>query len=64
MWKQFHEGRYSQTENSPISSDSDGLTGNTMNTATDYQNGIDWHTDWGASRFLSEQLHVGIVGYL
>jgi hypothetical protein len=41
-----------------------GLTGNTTNTATDYQNGIDWHLDWGASQFLSEQLHVGIVGYL
>jgi len=41
-----------------------GLSGNLTNTATDYQNGIDWHMDWGASQFLSEQLYVGAVGYL
>jgi hypothetical protein len=41
-----------------------GLTGNFTNTATDYQNGTDWHMDWGASQFLSEQLHVGVVGYV
>jgi hypothetical protein len=41
-----------------------GLTGNFANTATDYQNGVNWHMDWGASQFLSEQLHVGVVGYL
>jgi hypothetical protein len=41
-----------------------GLTGNFTNNATDYQNGIDWHLDWGASQFLSEQLHVGVLGYL
>jgi len=41
-----------------------GLTGNFTNPATDYQNGTDWHMDWGASQFLSEQLHVGVVGYL
>jgi hypothetical protein len=41
-----------------------GLTGNLPNTATDYQNGIDWHMDWGASQFLSQQLYVGVVGYL
>ena len=41
-----------------------GLTGNFENTDTDYTNGIDWHTDWGASKFLSKQLFVGLVGYV
>jgi hypothetical protein len=41
-----------------------GLTGNFTNTATDYQNGTDWHLDWGASQFLSEQLHIGVLGYV
>ncbi len=40
-----------------------GLTYNFKNTDTDYQNGIDWHLDWGASQFLSKQLFVGAVGY-
>jgi hypothetical protein len=41
-----------------------GLTGNFENTDTDYTSGIDWHTDWGASKFLSKQLFVGLVGYV
>ena len=40
-----------------------GLTYNSKNTDTDYQNGVDWHLDWGLSQFLSKQLHVGAVGY-
>ena len=40
-----------------------GVTGNFVNPSTDYRNGIDFHLDWGASQFLSEQLHVGAVGY-
>jgi hypothetical protein len=40
-----------------------GLTGNFENTDTNYRNGVDWHADWGASQFLSKQLHVGVVGY-
>ncbi|MET4389027.1 hypothetical protein ABIB73_004792 [Bradyrhizobium sp. F1.4.3] len=40
-----------------------GFTYNFKNTATDYQNGIDFHFDWGASHFLSKQLFVGLVGY-
>ena len=40
-----------------------GLTYNFKNTDTDYQNGIDWHLDWGASQFLSKQLFIGAVGY-
>ena len=33
-----------------------GLTYNLINPSTNYQNGIDWHLDWGASQFLSKQL--------
>jgi hypothetical protein len=40
-----------------------GFTYNFTNTATNYQNGIDWHLDWGASQFLSKQVQVGLVGY-
>ncbi len=40
-----------------------GVTYNLTNTATDYQNGIDWHLDWGASQFLTKQLQAGLVGY-
>jgi hypothetical protein len=40
-----------------------GLTYNFENPDTDYQNGIAAHVDWGASQFLSEQWHVGLVGY-
>lgn len=40
-----------------------GLTYNFENTDTQYQNGIDFHLDWGASQFLSEHVHVGLVGY-
>jgi hypothetical protein len=41
-----------------------GLTYNLMNTSTNYQNGVDFHVDWGASQFLSQQFFVGAVGYL
>jgi hypothetical protein len=40
-----------------------GATYNFENTDLNYQNGIDWHLDWGASKFLTKQLHVGLVGY-
>ncbi len=30
---------------------------------TDYQNGIDMHLDLGASRFVTKQLQLGLVGY-
>jgi hypothetical protein len=40
-----------------------GLTYNFKNINTDYQNGVDWHLDWGMSHFLSKQVHVGAVGY-
>jgi hypothetical protein len=41
-----------------------GLTYNFINPATQYQNGVDWHLDWGASQFLSKQVLVGAVGYV
>lgn len=40
-----------------------GLTYNFMNLATQYQNGIDAHLDWGISHFISKQVHIGLVGY-
>ena len=40
-----------------------GLTYNLKNPDLDYQNGIDAHLDWGISKFLSKQVHVGLVGY-
>jgi hypothetical protein len=40
-----------------------GLTYNFPNPHLDYQNGIDAHLDWGLSKFLSKQVHVGLVGY-
>ena len=41
-----------------------GFTYNFKNTATQYQNGVDLHFDWGASQFLSKQVMVGLVGYV
>jgi hypothetical protein len=41
-----------------------GLTYNFKNPSTDYQSGIDWHLDWGASQFISKQVHIGMVGYM
>ena len=40
-----------------------GLTYNGENRDLQYRNGVDWHLDWGASRFLSKTVHVGLVGY-
>jgi hypothetical protein len=40
-----------------------GFTYNFKNPDTDYQSGVDFHFDWGASQFLSKQLMVGLVGY-
>jgi hypothetical protein len=41
-----------------------GFTYNLVNPSTGYQNGIDWHLDWGASQFLTQTLQVGAVGYV
>jgi hypothetical protein len=40
-----------------------GLTYNFVNPSTGYQNGLDWHLDWGASHFLTKTVQVGAVGY-
>jgi hypothetical protein len=40
-----------------------GATYNFKNPSLDYQNGIDWHFDWGASKFFTKQFHAGLVGY-
>jgi hypothetical protein len=40
-----------------------GLTYNFKNPQTDYQNGLDWHTDLEASWFVSKQFYIGAVGY-
>lgn len=40
-----------------------GLTYNARNPHTDIRSGIDAHIDWGASKFLWKDLHVGLVGY-
>ena len=41
-----------------------GLTNNYINPYTNYQNGVDFHLDWGASQFLTKQLLIGAVGYV
>jgi Putative MetA-pathway of phenol degradation len=41
-----------------------GLTGNFVNPSTNYQNGTDWHLDWGVSQFLTKQLQIGAIGYV
>lgn len=41
-----------------------GLTYNFINPNTQYRNGVDVHLDWGASRFLTKQVQIGLVGYL
>jgi hypothetical protein len=41
-----------------------GFTYNFVNTATQYQSGVDMHLDWAASQFLSKQVLVGLVGYM
>jgi hypothetical protein len=40
-----------------------GFTYNFENVHTDYQNGIDMHLDLGASKFVTKQLQLGLVGY-
>ena len=40
-----------------------GFTYNFENPDTDYHNGASAHLDWAASQFLSETLHIGLVGY-
>jgi hypothetical protein len=41
-----------------------GFTYNFINQATQYQNGVDWHLDWGTAKFLSKEFFIGAVGYV
>jgi len=41
-----------------------GFTYNFANNATQYQNGVDMHFDFGAAQFLNEHLFFGPVGYI
>jgi hypothetical protein len=41
-----------------------GFTYNFKNDDTQYQNGVDMHLDMAASRFVTPQLQLGLVGYL
>jgi len=41
-----------------------GFTYNFKNPDTQYQSGVDFHFDWGASKFLNKQVFVGVVGYV
>ena len=36
-----------------------GVTYSTINPYLQYQNGIDFHLDWGASQFIGKNVHVG-----
>jgi hypothetical protein len=38
-----------------------GLTYSLPNRDLQYQNGIDFHIDWAASKFLTETVQVGVV---
>jgi hypothetical protein len=40
-----------------------GFTQNFRNVSTDYTNGADAHLDLGASKFLTKNMFVGVVGY-
>lgn len=57
-------GGYSYFDNRNEFSVVTGLTYNWENTDTDYQNGIDAHLEWSASRFVTDQTHLGLVGYV
>jgi hypothetical protein len=41
-----------------------GFTYNFLNQATQYQNGVDMHFDWGTSQFVTKQFQAGLVGYV
>lgn len=41
-----------------------GVTYNWENPYTDYQNGIDSHLDWGASRWVNKNWELGVAGYV
>ena len=40
-----------------------GVTYSLTNPDLQYQNGIDFHLDWGASQFVTKNVQVGLAGY-
>jgi hypothetical protein len=40
-----------------------GFTFNQANTATDYKTGDEFHLEWAATKYLSKQFTIGLVGY-
>jgi hypothetical protein len=40
-----------------------GITFNWINPATQYRTGTEFHLEWSASKYLSKDLSVGLVGY-
>lgn len=40
-----------------------GFTFNQPNTATDYQSGDDFHLEWAATKYLTKEFTIGLVGY-
>jgi hypothetical protein len=40
-----------------------GLTYNFVNPTTNYQSGVDFHLDWAGSKYLTDDLFIGPVGY-
>jgi hypothetical protein len=40
-----------------------GFTFNQTNTATDYKTGDEFHLEWAATKYLSKQFTIGLVGY-
>ncbi|WP_426533043.1 SphA family protein [Bradyrhizobium sp. McL0615] len=40
-----------------------GLTYSLPNSFLQYQNGIDFHIDWAASKFVTKTVQIGVVGY-
>jgi hypothetical protein len=55
---------YSNPDNGQEFSGTLGFTYNFTNPSTQYQSGVDMHFDWGASRSLTEQLQIGLAGYV
>jgi hypothetical protein len=41
-----------------------GFTYNFINPYTEYRSGIDGHLDWAVSPYVSDKMHVGLVGYV
>ena len=62
-WSADAGGAYTYFNNTNEFSAALGFTYNFENRATHYQNGVNSHFDWGASHFVSQPTHLGLVGY-